>query len=62
MKRFCRLISDYMGVLVLLSALAALLFPGTIGHLKPRHITKLRENSRNYYKKLRRYSRRMAQK
>ena len=41
MKRFCKLISDYMGVLVLLSALAALLFPGTIGHLKPRLINPL---------------------
>lgn len=27
MKRICRLISDYMGVLVLLSAVAALVFP-----------------------------------
>ena len=41
MKRFCKLISDYMGVLVLLSALAALLFPGTIGHLKPKLINPL---------------------
>ena len=41
MKRFCKLISDYMGILVLLSALAALLFPGTIGHLKPRLINPL---------------------
>ena len=41
MKRFCKLVSDYMGVLVLLSALAALLFPGTIGHLKPRLINPL---------------------
>ncbi len=41
MKRFCKLISDYMGILVLLSALAALLFPGTIGHLKPKLINPL---------------------
>ena len=41
MKRFCKLVSDYMGVLVLLSALAALLFPGTLGHLKPRLINPL---------------------
>ena len=32
MKRFCKFVSDYMGVLVLLSALAALLFPDTVGH------------------------------
>ena len=41
MKRFCKLVSDYMGMLVLLSALAALLFPGTIGHLKPKLINPL---------------------
>ena len=41
MKRFCKLISDYMGILVLLSALAALLFPDTISHLKPRLINPL---------------------
>ena len=41
MKRFCQFVSDYMGVLVLLSALAALLFPGTIGHLKPTLINPL---------------------
>ena len=41
MKRFCKLISDSMGVLVLLSALAALLFPETLGHLKPRLINPL---------------------
>ena len=34
MKRFCKWISDYLGVLVLLSAVAALLFPATLGHLK----------------------------
>lgn len=41
MKRFCQFVSDYMGVLVLLSALAALLFPDTVGHLKPRLINPL---------------------
>lgn len=41
MKRFCKLISDYMGILVLLSALAALLFPDTISHLKPQLINPL---------------------
>lgn len=41
MKRFCKFVSDYMGVLVLLSALAALLFPDTIGHLKPKLINPL---------------------
>ena len=41
MKRFCQFISDYMGVLVLLSAVAALLFPDTLGHLKPRLINPL---------------------
>ena len=41
MKRFCKLVSDYMGMLVLLSALAALLFPDTLGHLKPRLINPL---------------------
>lgn len=41
MKRICKLISDYMGVLVLLSALAGLLFPGTLGRLKPALINPL---------------------
>ena len=41
MRRLCKLISDYMGVLVLLSAVAALLFPETLGHLKPRLINPL---------------------
>lgn len=41
MKRICKLISDYMGVLVLLSAVAALLFPGTLGHLRPRLVNPL---------------------
>ena len=35
MKRICKIIADYMGLLVLLSAGAALVFPGTLGHLKP---------------------------
>ena len=35
MKRICKLISDYMGLLVLLSAGAALIFPKTLGCLKP---------------------------
>ena len=41
MKRLCKLISDYMGVLVLLAAVAALLFPETIGRLKPSLINPL---------------------
>ena len=41
MRRLCKLISDYMGVLVLLSAVAALLFPDTLSHLKPRFINPL---------------------
>ena len=41
MKRICKLISDYMGVLVLLSAVAALVFPDALGHLKPRLINPL---------------------
>jgi BASS family bile acid:Na+ symporter len=41
MKRICKLISDYMGVLVLLSAVAALVFPDVISHLKPRLINPL---------------------
>lgn len=41
MKRIRKLISDYMGVLVLLSALAGLLFPGTLGRLKPALINPL---------------------
>ena len=41
MKRICKLISDYMGVLVLLSAVAALVFPDAIGHLKPKLINPL---------------------
>lgn len=41
MKRVCKFISDHMGVLVLLSAVAALLFPEVLGHLKPRLINPL---------------------
>ena len=41
MKRLCKLISDYMGLLVLLSALAALVFPDTLSHLKPKLINPL---------------------
>ena len=35
MKRVCKLISDYMGVLVFLSAILALVFPDTLSHMKP---------------------------
>ncbi len=41
MKRICKWISDYMGVLVLLSAVAALLWPEAIGRLKPTLINPL---------------------
>ena len=41
MKRLCKLISDYMGLLVLLSALAALVFPDTLSHLQPKLINPL---------------------
>ena len=41
MKRICKLISDWMGVLVLMAALAGLLFPGTLGRLKPALINPL---------------------
>ena len=41
MKRICKLISDYMGVLVLLSAVAALLFPDILSKLKPSLINPL---------------------
>ncbi len=34
-KRFCKLISDYMGVLVLLAAVVALITPGTFSGIKP---------------------------
>ena len=35
MKRICKFISDFMGVLVLLSAVAALIFPRALSCLKP---------------------------
>ncbi len=35
MKRICKFISDYMWLLVLLSAVAALVFPEVLGHLTP---------------------------
>ena len=41
MKRLCKLISDYLGVLVLLAAVLALLCPKTMGVLKPSVITPL---------------------
>ena len=41
MKRICKLISDWMGVLVLVAALAGLLFPGTFCRLKPALINPL---------------------
>ena len=34
MKRICKLISNYMGVLVLVAALAGLLFPGTFSRVE----------------------------
>ena len=41
MNRLCKLISDYMGVLVLLAAVLALLFPGFFCHIKPSLINPL---------------------
>ena len=41
MKRLCKLISDYMGLLVLLSAVSALAWPAFFGHLKPTVISPL---------------------
>ena len=41
MKQVCNLISKYMGVLVLASALLALAFPDALGHLKPALINPL---------------------
>ncbi len=35
MKKICKLISDYMGVLVLLAAIIALLFPQAVSQVKP---------------------------
>ena len=41
MKRLCKLIADYMGVLVLISALLGIAFPVTFSHLKPSLINPL---------------------
>ena len=41
MKRLCRLISDYMGMLVLLCAVVALLLPELFSHVKPTVINPL---------------------
>ena len=41
MKRLCKLISDYMGVLVLLAAVAALLWPEVFSLIKPTVINPL---------------------
>ena len=41
MKRLCKLISDYMGLLVLLSAVAALLWPSVFSAVKPAVINPL---------------------
>ena len=41
MKRICKFITDYMGVLVLLSAILGIAFPGTFSHLKPTLINPL---------------------
>ena len=41
MKRLCKLIADYMGVLVLLSALLGVFFPDMFSHLKPSLINPL---------------------
>lgn len=35
MQRICKLIADYMGVLVLFGAIFALLFPGTLSNVQP---------------------------
>jgi len=41
MKKVCKLISDYMGVLVLLAAAAALLWPDTLSNIRPTVINPL---------------------
>ena len=41
MKKLCHYISEYMGVLVLLSAIVALLFPGVFSQVKPTVINPL---------------------
>ena len=35
MKKLCHYISEYMGVLVLLPAIVALVFPGVFSQVKP---------------------------
>ena len=41
MKKLCKLISDYMGVLVLMGAIVALLWPAAFSHVKPTVINPL---------------------
>ena len=41
MKTVCRLITQYMGLLILLSAVLALLFPSLLGHVRPTLINPL---------------------
>ena len=41
MKHICKLISDYMGALVLLSAIVGLAFPDIVGQVKPTVISPL---------------------
>ena len=41
MKRVCKLISDYMGVLVLLAAVAAMVWPEVFSRVKPTVINPL---------------------
>ncbi|MBO7646152.1 MAG: bile acid:sodium symporter family protein [Prevotella sp.] len=41
MKKLCKFISDYMGALVLMSAVFALIFPETVSHVKPTVINPL---------------------
>lgn len=41
MKKICQLISKYMGVLVLLSAVIGLIFPDVFSHIKPKVINPL---------------------
>lgn len=41
MKKLCKYISDYMGVLVLLAAIVALLWPDMLAHVKPTVINPL---------------------
>ena len=41
MKRLCKLISDYMALLVLLAAVVAMVFPDTFNHVKPTIINPL---------------------